>query len=180
MKARRKQLRFMGLSAMMAGVLCVLSPITLPVGMVPITLSVLALFLVATLAPVRVALCATAVYLAVGAVGLPVFSSFTGGFYAFVSPSGGFLWGYLPAVLILSFLAQKGRRNVWLLPMGFLAALLVLYFFGCLGFCVLTGAGIKEALAVTVLPFLLLDLVKIIAVFLIFRACQVKKFEIVC
>lgn len=164
----RDRLRFMGFSAMMAAVLCVLCPITVPLGMVPITLSVFALFLVASLLPMRVALSATAVYLVLGAVGLPVFSSFTGGAFSFVSPSGGFLWGYLPAVFVVSFFAEKsgGRLSwVWL---GTLLGLLALYAFGVLGFCVFAEAGLGEALLAAVLPFLLPDAVKILLVLAFF------------
>jgi len=169
MRTSRNRLRFMGLSAMMAAVLCVLSPITIPMGALPMTLSVFALFLVASLFPVSVTLCTTAVYLAVGAVGLPVFSSFTGGVFAFVSPSGGFLWGYLPAVLTVSFFCSKsGGKLLWTL-MGMLLGLFVLYAFGLFGFVLLTGASLGEAFLAAVLPFLLPDFAKIIAVLILCR-----------
>lgn len=154
----------MGYSAMMAAVLCVLSPIAIPMGTVPITLSVFALFLVASLSPVKVAITACAVYLAVGAVGLPVFSSFTGGVYAFVSPSGGFLWGYLPAVLIVSLFFVKPYGKL----ISMLGGLLVLYAFGLLGFCLLTDATVWEGVVSVVLLFLLPDLLKISAVLLFY------------
>ena len=168
MHKNRDRLRFMGFSAMMAAFLCLVSPITLPLGSVPITLSVLALFLVATLLPMRVALCATAVYLALGAVGLPVFSAFTGGAFCFVSPSGGFLWGYLPAVLVVSLFAKKACGRLSVLLIGMLLGLLVLYLFGLFGFCVFTKVGLLEALLVAVLPFLVPDAVKLMLVLALF------------
>ena len=174
MHKNRDRLRFLGISAMMAAILCVLSPLTIPMGNVPITLSVLALFLVASLSPVKVALTATAVYLAVGAVGLPVFSSFTGGAFAFVSPSGGFLWGYLPAVLAVSFFCRKGRGKMPLVLLGMLIGLMILYAFGLLGFCVLTGAGLGEGFLTVVLPFVLPDVVKILMVLSLFGGLSKK------
>lgn len=173
MHKNRDRLRFLGISAIMAAILCVLSPITIPMGAVPITLSVFALFLVASLSPEKVALTATAVYLAVGAVGLPVFSSFTGGAFAFVSPSGGFLWGYLPAVLAVSFFCRKGRGKTPLVLLGMLIGLLILYAFGLFGFCVLTGAGLGEGLLAAVLPFFVPDVAKIFMVLLLF--CGLNK-----
>ncbi len=161
MHKNRDRLRFMGFSAMMAATLCVLSPITLPLAAIPITLSVLALFLVATLLPMRVSLCATAVYLALGAAGLPVFSAFTGGAFCFVSPSGGFLWGYLPAVLVVSFFAGKSRGRLPFVLCGMLLGLMVLYVFGLLGFFIFTGASLGESFAAAILPFLLPDISKI-------------------
>ena len=174
MQQNRNRLRFLGLSAIMAGGLCVLSPITIPVGVVPITLSVFALFLVASLFPMRVALCATAIYLAVGALGLPVFSAFTGGFFAFVSPSGGFLWGYLPAVFTVAFFARKAGGRLWLLLVGLLLALAVLYAFGLFGFCILTESGVQEGLWTVILPFLFPDAAKVIAVLAVLRVLRRK------
>lgn len=165
MKARKRRLRDMGLSAMMAAFLCVLSPITIPAGALPVTLSVFALFLTASLLPFRIAFSATAVYLAVGALGLPVFSSFTGGLFAFVSPSGGFLWGYLPAVFVVSLLCRKSSAVFFAQLLG----LLVLYAFGLLGFCVLTDASFSEGVTAVVLPFLLPDALKIAAVLAMHR-----------
>jgi len=178
MQKNRNRLRVMGYSAMMAAVLCVLCPITIPLGTVPITLSVFALFLVASLSPVKVALTATAVYLAIGAVGLPVFSSFTGGAYAFVSPSGGFLWGYLPAVLIVSLTAGKSGGRLFLVLVGMLGGLLVLYAFGLIGFCVLTDAGLGEALSAVVLPFLLPDGVKFALVLAVYPLLHSRIFSL--
>lgn len=168
MHKNRNRLRFMGLSAMMAAFLCVLCPITISFGAIPITLSVFALFLTASLVPMKVALAATAVYLAVGAVGLPVFSAFTGGVFAFVSPSGGFLWGYLPAVLAVSFVCQKRKGHLLFALLGMLFGLVILYTFGLFGYCVLTGARFWEGVA-AVLPFLLPDACKITAVACAYR-----------
>lgn len=175
MKARRNRLRWMGLSAIMAAILCVLSPITLPMGIIPITLSVFALFLVSALTRPKVALTATAVYLFVGAVGLPVFSSFTGGAFAFVSPSGGFLWGYLPTAFVVSFCSRKG--NLGFLLMGFLSGLMILYLLGMLGFCILTGAGLFEAFLTAVLPFVLPDAIKLLLA-LFFVGILKKRFSL--
>lgn len=140
------------------------------------TLSVFALFLVASLAPMRIALTATAVYLAVGALGLPVFSAFTGGAFAFVSPSGGFLWGYLPAVFLVSFFCRKGKGDLPFALLGMMLGLLVLYVFGLLGFCLISGAGLLEGLLTAVFPFVLLDFAKIFAVVSLFCGFRKRNF----
>lgn len=156
-------LRFFTLSAILAALLSLLSPITLPIGPIPITLSLFALFLVASAAPPTVALTATAVYLALGAVGLPVFSGYEGGFQKFVGPTGGFLWAYLPAAALLSaFLTKWGDRK-WAFPVGMVPSLLLVYLGGILWYALSVPASFGEALAVTVLPFLLPDALKIAA-----------------
>ena len=181
MQVRKNRLRFMGLSAMMAALLCIMSPITLPVGVLPVTLSVLALFLVATLFPAKVSVLAVAVYLALGALGLPVFAAFTGGAATFVSPSGGFLWGYLPAVLVVSLLCQKSCGRVLPIFLSMLLGLLILYAVGMFGFGIFTDTPWQESFLIVILPFLVPDLMKIIVVlvlyFLLYRRVEtfVKK-----
>ena len=52
--------------------------------------------------------------------------------------------------------------------MGFLSGLMILYLWGMLGFCILTGAGLFEAFLTAVLPFVLPDAIKLLlALFLV-------------
>ena len=69
----------MALSALMAAALCIVAPLSIPIGPVPITLSVLAIMLMPYLSGMRLAVLAVVLYLALGALGLPVFSGFEGG-----------------------------------------------------------------------------------------------------
>ena len=162
MRGRRARMRFLTSSAMMAAFLSLVAPFTIPMGVLPMTLAVFALFLVASLSPVKVTFAAVATYLAIGALGLPVFASFSGGVGVFLTPSGGFLWGYLPAALLLSFLANKTEKILVLL-LVMLFSLLLLYAFGLFGFAVLTDSSLSDAFWVAVAPFFLPDLLKIFA-----------------
>ena len=76
MTDRSRTLRRMTFSAVLAALLAVASPWTVPVGPVPVTLSILFLLLSGGLAGPRDGLLAVAVYVAVGALGVPVFSGF--------------------------------------------------------------------------------------------------------
>ena len=68
-------------TALFAAILCILSPISVPAGPIPVTLSVFALFLTAPVLPPAEAFFAVLVYILLGALGLPVFSGFNGGFH---------------------------------------------------------------------------------------------------
>ena len=90
------------LTALLAAALCVMAPMTVPLSPVPITLATLGVYLAAgLLGPWRGA-AAVGLYLLLGAVGVPVFAGFSAGFPVLFGLTGGFLWGYLPAVLIVS------------------------------------------------------------------------------
>ena len=147
----------LGKIALFTAFLCVSAFISVPVWTVPITLQTLALTLCGLLLGVRASVFAVLAYLLLGAIGAPVFAGFQGGFSVFVSPTGGFLIGFLPAVL-LTALGKKLRLS------GLFVALshLVLYAVGTLWFvCFFDGtAGLITCLTTLVLPFLLPDAVK--------------------
>lgn len=84
--------------------------VSIPVGPVPITLQTLFILLAGILGGRKIGLAAVAVYLALGAMGLPVFSGGTGGFARFVSPTGGFLLSWLPAVAVAGICSDIGYR----------------------------------------------------------------------
>lgn len=162
-RAGKSKRRFFALSAMMAALLAVFSPWTVPLGALPVTLATFVLFLMAALMPRRVSVTATAVYLAMGALGLPIFASFSGGFGVLVGATGGFLWGYIPAVFFVSLAPTSKKHRCWALPLTMLGATVLLYLFGMGWFAAVSHATLHEAFLTAVLPFLLPDLVKIVA-----------------
>lgn len=146
--------------ALMTSLLCVLSPIAIPVGVVPVSLSTLMLFLMLYLLPRRQAVVATGVYLFLGLIGLPVFSGYTGGVGKLIGPTGGYLLGYVPLVAVTGvFMARSEKRMVHVL--GMVAGESVLYVFGTVWFCYQAGVTPASALMVCVYPFLPLEAVKI-------------------
>lgn len=142
----------------------------IPIGGVPITLQTLVLTLCGLLLGVRASLLSVFAYLLLGAIGVPVFAGFQGGFSVFVSPTGGFLVGFLPAVFFISL--GKKLRLTWLFT---LLAHVVLYTVGTVWFVVFydTSAGFITCLTTLVLPFLLPDAVK--AVFAVWLSKKVEK-----
>jgi biotin transport system substrate-specific component len=111
-------------------------------------------------------------YLLLGTVGLPVFAGFKGGIGVLFGPTGGFLVGFLAAVLInMAFCSVFGRRvrNVrhsLALDIGSIAILILTsYSLGCLWFAVSTGSTFALALTYCVIPFVLPDIIKAAAAF---------------
>jgi len=85
----------------------------LPGTPVPIVLQNLFIMLAGLLLGPGWGLAATLVYLALGALGLPVFSGGTGGFARFLGPTGGYLLGYIPAVLAMGLVSRTGGKRRW-------------------------------------------------------------------
>jgi biotin transport system substrate-specific component len=158
---RRRTLLFLVTTALFAALLCVCAPFSVPIGPVPITLATFAVFLCAGLLPPGQATLSVGLYLAIGAVGLPVFSAFRGGIAHLVGPTGGFLWGYIPAALCASLLIALGKRKKPFYPIGMLAGNLLLYLFGGVWYSVSAGVTFLQAMSVCALPFLPGDALKI-------------------
>ena len=160
------------LVAVMAAVICVLSPMSVPLSAgVPLSLATLAVMLAgAVLGPVE-GLLATLVFLCLGMVGVPVFSGYQAGIGVLFGKTGGFLLGYLPLALCSGLFLPKrgGDRRQYIGPavLGMLLGTVILYAFGTAWFLILTHASLKLALTACILPFLPGDALKIAVVCLL-------------
>ena len=90
----------MVLISISAALIAVCSWISIPLGPVPFTLQTLGILAVMLTAGGRRGTIAVLVYLALGAVGVPVFAGFKGGIASFAGPTGGFLVGFLVSALV--------------------------------------------------------------------------------
>ena len=146
----------MVLCALFAALTALCSWISLPVPPVTFTLQTFAVLLALGVLGGKGGCASIAVYLLLGAVGLPVFSGFRGGIGALLDVTGGFLWGF-PAAGLCYWAAEKwGRLPAMLLAQG------VCYVCGCLWFTLYTGnAGLSAAVLTCVVPYLIPDAIKL-------------------
>lgn len=164
--------------------------ITVPFGPIPFTLQTLAVMFVMFALKPKEALVSIAVYLLLGALGLPVFSSFKGGLAALVGPTGGFIVGFLVAAAVALALGSlvKGKgifssdktksflgspiatgvlaRN---LLMG-IVFLIVLYVFGWVWLMYMGNLSAEAAFVAAVAPFVPIDVIKMLAAVLLAQA----------
>ena len=151
------------LIAILAAVLCVLAPWSVAIGPIPLTLALFAVYLAGAVAGVWDGVCAVLLYLFMGAVGLPVFSGFAGGVQKLVGMTGGYLWGYVPCVLIVSLTIHYFGSKRWAYPVGMVLGTMVCYCVGTAWFMVVTKSTLAAAFAACILPFLPGDAIKIAA-----------------
>ncbi len=151
------------LAALTAALCCVISPIAIPVGAVPFSLSLFAVYLAAAVSGPLTGTAAVGLYIVLGAVGLPVFSGFMGGAAHLAGPTGGFIIGYLPCALVTGLLAGGKNCPRWRYPAGMTLGSLCCYAAGTLWYCLLTKSTLWAALSVCVLPFVIFDVIKIAA-----------------
>ena len=150
--------------ALGAALMAVCAMISIPAA-IPFTLQTFAVFFLLRFLGGADSLKALAVYCALGAVGLPVFSGMKGGVGALFGATGGYILGFFfPALLLLLFekLALRGA-----LPYILSAALglLLCYAFGTAWFMVVFAGksspmALSKALSLCVTPFILPDAAK--------------------
>jgi len=164
--------------AMGVALIAICSWISIPAltpTMVPFTLQTFAVCLVTALLGLRLGLWTVACYILLGAVGVPVFSGFKGGFAALLGTTGGYIVGFLFTALVVGFLLDKLGRKLPMLLGSMVLGILLCYAFGTAWFVVVyaktSGAiGVATALAWCVVPYLIPDAVKIVlATFLVKR-----------
>ena len=102
-------------------------------------------------------------YLAAGAVGLPVFAGFAGGWGQFVGPTGGFLLGYLPAAIIMGAVSGTKKPALWRDIAAMLLGTIVIYGMGLAWLKHLFPEKAFWALAVGMSGFLAVDCIKMAA-----------------
>ena len=162
----RSSIQQMTRLALMTALLCVLAPLQIPLGTIPLTLQTLIIALTGYLLGWRSAASAVAAYLLLGAAGLPVFSSWTGGIGVFAGPTGGFL----PGFLLLAVFCGMGRKCP--LPAQILTGAIGLFLMdacGILHMVLVSGLTVPAALAAGVWPFLAKDAFCIAAALIIAR-----------
>lgn len=161
---RTETVAFCGLAI---ALLAVSAWVTVPLGPVPFTLQTMVLVFVVVLFPPREALVSVFGYLALGAIGVPVFSGMKGGLASIVGPTGGFLVGFgigaILAVLLLKAWREPEAKSARMLRAALAAVVLLLtsYVCGWLQLMALTGMGPVAAFATGIAPFVVFDAIKL-------------------
>ena len=111
MKDKKLTTYQMAVTAVMAAVLCVLGPLTVPIGAVPISLANFVICLTAWLLGPKFGTLSVVLYLALGTIGIPVFSGYGAGLAKLAGPTGGYLVGYLLLAFIGGMFIEKSKGN---------------------------------------------------------------------
>ena len=142
--------------------LCVLAPMTIPIGPVPISLTNFVLYISIIVLGTKLSTISYIIYLLIGLVGLPVFSGYVGGPSKFVGPTGGYLVGFVFLTIIGGIIYEHFKGQPIITGLGMFLGLVICYAFGTVWFMKLMSTGLAESLTMCVWPFIPLDIVKIV------------------
>ena len=161
------------MTALMAAVTCILAPLSIPIGPVPISFTNLAIYLSLYLLGWKKGTISYLIYLLLGLVGLPVFSGFTSGPGKLFGPTGGYLIGFIPLALIAGYFINHFHNKKALSFLGMILGTAVCYALGTTWLAIQAHMGFQAALMAGVVPFLPGDFIKMILALLI--APQIRK-----
>ena len=162
---RRLDTTDIAMIAQCAAMMVICSWISIPAA-VPFTMQTFGVFLSVGLLGGRRGTAAVSVYLLLGAIGLPVFSGFTGGLGHMLGPTGGYIIGFLFSALVMWLIERLRGRSIKTLVLSMVAGLITCYAFGTAWFMVAyakesESIGLVTALSWCVFPYVIPDAVKI-------------------
>lgn len=159
----------LALIGVMAAVTCILGPLSIPLPFspVPISLTNLAVYFSIYVLGMKKGSISYVIYMLIGLVGIPVFSSFTGGPGKLLGPTGGYLIGFLFMAVICGFFIDKWPDKRYMGFLGMVIGTLVCYLFGTVWLAYQAELSFSAALTAGVIPFIPGDIIKmLIAMFI--------------
>lgn len=152
--------RDLSICSLFAAITAILAQISIPfIGGVPLTLQLLSVSLCGVVLGSKKGCISILVYIILGAIGLPVFANFSGGFQNIIGPTGGFIISF-PIVAFIVGLVSERTNNIIVIFISTVLSLLVSYIVGTLIFSISTGSSIMASITACVVPFLFTDLLK--------------------
>lgn len=163
---RKSAVYKMTLCGAFAAVIAVCSWITVPT-LVPFTLQTLAVFAALGILGGQLGTVSVSVYLLVGLAGVPVFAGFSGGVSAFLTPSGGYLIGFVFTALVYWAITAVFGGSFVVMTAALALGMIVCYVFGTVWFMIFYSNGgepvtLITALSWCVFPFLIPDGLKLV------------------
>ena len=157
----------------MTAITCILGPLSIPIGPVPLSLTNLVICMTAVILGWKMATISCSIYLLIGMVGVPVFSGFSAGVGKLFGPTGGYLIGFIFLAIIGGLFVDHFQGKKYMYLIGMLFGSFVVDMLGSLWLSYQTGMSFYKALMIGCVPFILGDTVKICIAIIIGE--QIKK-----
>ena len=159
MNLKTQNIVICGLFAAITAVLAQIS-IPLPFTTVPLTMQIFAVALTGLLLGSKRGFVAILIYVLLGAIGLPVFAQMSGGLGVLLGPTGGFLLGCPFMAFVIGYISERTSSKLYIL-LSMVLGLVVVYITGTIMYSVVTNSTIKDSIMYCVVPFVVVDLIKL-------------------
>jgi biotin transport system substrate-specific component len=149
------------IAALFVALIAIGALVKIPLGPVPFTLQLPMVILTGLLLGPKLAFISLITYTLLGLLGIPIFAG-ASGLGAFVSPTFGFIIGYIPAALIIGVGKNKSIAKMVMWTMFGMSLVFIcgtIYFYFIMEIVVKSPMSISEVLMAAVIPFLLKDII---------------------
>lgn len=155
--------------ALFAAIIAIMSQFSIPTPFgVPVALQTFAVALCGYFLGAKKGIAAVLVWIAIGMVGVPVFAGFKGGFAVLLGLTGGFIYGFIPLVLLCGLELKHRYLRIALGAAGIIACHLC----GAVQYALLMGIDFLQSVLTVSVPFLIKDIVSIVLAY--FGATAIK------
>ena len=151
MYGNEQRSHLISLTAAFVALIAVGGWVSLPIPPVPVTLQTFFVLLAAVVMG-RSAVLPVSVYLLLGTLNMPVFHNGLAGIGVLLGPTGGYLIGFIPAVLVAGLAYEQDNRIIK--AGGIVAATLTIYLFGIAWMSYSTGMALAQAVVLGLVPFI--------------------------
>ena len=148
--------------AVFAAVICIFSPLTVPLGVVPVTMGLFAVMLAGVVLDAKQSMISVLVFVLIGLCGIPVFSGARAGVGVFFGPTGGYIWSYFICAPVISLICRmKTKNKVFRSFAACTLGMVFCYVLGTVQYVVFSqNIAFSDALKVCVYPFVPFDMLK--------------------
>ena len=151
--------------AVFAVLMAICSWISIPLT-IPVTLQTFGVFLACIVLGGKRGTLSIIVFILLGAIGIPVFSGFTGGIGVLLGNTGGYIIGFICSALIMWLFEKLFKGALWATIASMILGLIACYAVGTIWFMIVyakaAGAvALASVLGWCVIPFIIPDAVKI-------------------
>lgn len=168
---KREAIKSLTFISLCVAIMAIISQLSIPIGTVPMTLQVLSVAFIGYFLGVKNGLTAIIVYILLGAVGVPVFAGFQGGFQMLIGYTGGFVFGFIPFVCLCGIGKQKWVK----ITLGLLG-LSLCHIIGIIRYSALAEITPWLSFLAVSLPYLLKDIILTVAAYFITeKVKQIKR-----
>ncbi len=161
---KNSKIKDMVIISMCVAIISVCAWISIPF-VVSFSLQTFAIFVICAVFGFKICFPSVAIYIILGALGVPVFSAFGAGIGTLLGPTGGYIFGFLFIPPIMRLILRNNTDGVFLQCVAMLLSLCACYAFGTiwyyLAFAAHSDITIWTTLCVCVFPFIIPDLIKI-------------------
>lgn len=151
------------LISLMTAVMAITAQIAIPLPLgVPITLQTFAVTLAGIILGHKKGALSALIYIFIGAIGIPVFSNFTGGYQCLIGPTGGFIISFPIMAYIVGLGITYNSRFKGALVTSIILGNVINLLCGTLWFSFLSKTSLLASFTTCVVPFLPTTLIKIV------------------